>query len=149
MIEVSNSFDLNLNKHNQLTGHEVLVKTGKSPNVKRLYPTAVKLLAKLAKKSPNRAFGKTAPEGSVFPEHLRIVLEVTSDAEEQYALLTIYWKCLGLQKANAHNYRRISAAEADYIRRAYIAGISIYKIAKVLNRSPSTIFYFLKRLGLK
>ena len=150
MTRVTNSSVFNLNKNLRIPHHSVLVRTGKSPQVKHKYPTTVKHLAKIAKTSPNKAFGKTAPEGVAepMPLHLLVITNTTSDAEEQYALLTVYWKCLGLKKANAHNYRKISPAEADYIRRAYIAGNSIYSIAKALNRSPSTIYYFLKRNNL-
>jgi len=147
---INNRFESNVNKHLELPHHAPLQKP-KLPNVKRLYPVAVKHLVKLAKQSPNKSFGKTAPEGKAtsMPIHLLIITATTSDAEEQFALLTVYWKAMGLKHATAKNYNKLSPSEVAKIRELYIAGKSIYAIAKALNRHPSTIYYTLKRLGLK
>lgn len=146
---ITNISTYNVNKNNELPHNEILYKP-KLPNVKKLYPSVVKHLAKLASTSPNKAYGKTTPDNPVTkPLHIMLITATTSDAEEQFALLTIYWKCCGLKHATAKNYNKLSPSEIAKIREWYIAGKSIYAIAKALNRHPSTIYYVLKRLGLK
>jgi len=47
------------------------------------------------------------------------------------------------------SYRELTEYEKHVIVEMYRSGFSIYAIAKKLNRPPSTVYYFLRRVGLK
>ena len=138
MFETTNELKYNLNKHLQLPHHEPLKITQKSPLLKQKYNDFLKYLATLAKNSDNNS--KT---------HLKEIIKITSDAEEQYALVIFYWKCKGIITPKSHKYNKLQPHEIQKIKEMYVAGYSIYAIAKALNRHTSTIYYVLKRLGLK
>jgi len=53
------------------------------------------------------------------------------------------------RKGRYRRHRRLSDEELEQIRRLYLSGASVYEIAKRLDRPESTIYYALKRLGLK
>jgi len=46
-------------------------------------------------------------------------------------------------------HRRLSEEELEQIKKLYTQGASIYEIARRLDRPESTVYYALKRLGLK
>jgi|GEM_PF-6293325 len=134
---MTNKYLDNLNNQLKLPHHEVLVMSDKSPNIKKKYGNFVRYLVATAKSAETNE------------TYIREIINKTSDAEEQYAMLTIVWKARGLKKANEHKYKKVSPAEVAKIRELYTAGHSIYSIAKYLNRHTSTIYYVLKRLNLK
>jgi len=53
------------------------------------------------------------------------------------------------RKGHYKRHRRLTPEEIEAIKKLYLEGASIYEIAKRLNRPESTIYYALKRLGLK
>ncbi len=53
------------------------------------------------------------------------------------------------RKGHYKRHRRLTEQELREIERLFRDGASIYEIAKRLNRPESTIYYALKRLGLK
>ncbi len=53
------------------------------------------------------------------------------------------------RKSKGTRRRLVSEKEIREIRSRYESGESIYSIAKKLSRPPSTVYYVLKRLGLK
>ena len=79
--------------------------------------------------------------------HLALIIRATSNSDEQYMLLKCYWKTkFGKPSwAGAHKYRKVSEKEKSQILKLYRAGYSKYKIAKILNRHVSTIYYVIQR----
>ncbi len=53
------------------------------------------------------------------------------------------------RKGHYKRHRRLTEEEIEEIKKLYLEGASIYEIAKRLDRPESTIYYALKRLGLK
>jgi transposase len=53
------------------------------------------------------------------------------------------------RKGHYKRHRRLTQEEIEFIKKLYLEGASIYEIAKRLERPESTIYYALKRLGLK
>jgi len=53
------------------------------------------------------------------------------------------------QMIRRRNYKELTSYEKYVIVEMYRRGFSIYAIAKRLNRPPSTVYYFLRRVGLK
>ncbi len=53
------------------------------------------------------------------------------------------------RKGRYKRHRRLTRDELEEIKKLYEEGRTIYEIAKMLNRPESTIYYALKRLGLK
>ncbi len=53
------------------------------------------------------------------------------------------------RKGKGTRRRLVTEKEIKEIKNRYESGESIYSIAKKLSRPPSTIYYVLKRLGLK
>lgn len=53
------------------------------------------------------------------------------------------------RKGRYRRHRRLSDEELEQIRRLYLSGASVYEIARRMDRPESTIYYALKRLGLK
>jgi len=79
-----------------------------------------------------------------------VVAAQTADA--QIMLLMIYRRKQGysVPVEKRGKYEFLSEDEKRLILYYYLEKkYSIYKIAKLLNRRPSTIYYFLKRAGLK
>jgi len=136
---ITNLAKFNINKHLELPHHSVLTKSTKIPKLKQKYPEVIKTLAGLAKN--RRAISHEV--------YINIIINTTDDAEEQYGLLLFFYKCCGIKAPSHHNYSKLSQNEMAKIREWYIAGKSIYSIAKALNRHVSTIYYALKRMGLK
>lgn len=65
-----------------------------------------------------------------------------------YVILRWY----GVEPNRRGRYRtrgRLSPEELERIKQMYLEGKSVYAIAKELGRPPSTIYYALKRMGLK
>lgn len=67
------------------------------------------------------------------------------DAEEQYYLITYYYRCKGLL-APKHRYKPLTEHEKQEIVKLHVSGVSMAGIARRLQRHVSTIYYFLKRL---
>ncbi|HDI51835.1 MAG TPA: hypothetical protein ENF45_04325 [Bacteroidetes bacterium] len=127
--------------HYSSTQHSVLSPaTRNKVPLKKLYPRAIKHLAKIAKISPNPPYG-----GRGYPAHLKEIIKTTSDAEEQYALLVHYYNCLGLEVKKTRSYRPLTEDEKFRILSYYSSGYSVSKIAEALGRHVSTIYYFIKR----
>jgi len=125
--------------HYSSTQHSVLSPaTRNKVPLKKLYPRAIKHLAKIAKISPNPYGGRG------YPAHLREIIKTTSDAEEQYALLVHYYNCLGL-RIKKRNYRPLTEDEKSRILSYYSSGYCVSKIAEALGRHVSTVYYFIKR----
>jgi len=137
--EVTNEYRYNVNKHLELPHHEPLDVPRKIPKLLPKFHDTIKTLAGLAKNSK-------AIELKV---HIDVIVRATSNADEQYGLLLFFYKCAGIKAPSHHNYRRLSTYELAKIRELYVAGKSVYAIAKALNRHVSTIYYALKRMGLK
>jgi len=137
--EITNVYKYNVNKHLELPHHEPLNVPKNIPKLLPKFYDTIKTLAGLAK-------NKRVLELKVY---LDIIVRATDNADEQYGLLLFFYKCAGIKAPSHHNYRKLSPDELAKIREWYIAGKSIYAIAKALNRSPSTIYYALKRMGLK
>ncbi len=53
------------------------------------------------------------------------------------------------RKGRYRRHRRLTPEEIEEIKRLYMEGRTIYEIAKMLDRPESTVYYTLKRLGLK
>jgi transposase len=53
------------------------------------------------------------------------------------------------RKGRYRRHKRLTSEEIEEIRQLYESGRTIYEIAKMLDRPVSTIYYALKRLGLK
>ncbi len=53
------------------------------------------------------------------------------------------------RKKRHRNVKRLTPEELEEIVKLYRSGESIYMIARRLGRAPSTIYYALKRLGLR
>lgn len=83
--------------------------------------------------------------------HMQVILQTTSDAEEQYVLLTAYWKAKGLQwvRKNGRRYNFVRENEQAKIVEMYKQGMPMARIARVLGRPVSTVYYVLKRAELK
>ena len=76
---------------------------------------------------------------------------IADNADSQIMLIMIYRRKQGYDvEMKRNNYCFLSEDEKRLIVYYYkVKKYSIYKIAKLLNRRPSTIYYFLKRVGLK
>jgi len=136
---VTNLAKFNVNKHLELPHHSVLTKPTKVPKLMPKFADTIKTLAGLAK-------NKQAISQKIY---LDIIISATDNADEQYGLLLFFYKCCGIKAPSHHKYNKLSSNELAKIREWYIAGQSIYSIAKALNRHVSTIYYALKRMGLK
>ena len=53
------------------------------------------------------------------------------------------------RKGRYKRHRRLTEEEIEEIKKLYMSGKTIYEIAKIMDRPESTIYYVLKRLGLK
>jgi len=84
------------------------------------------------------------------PVKASVMLYDTADA--QILAILIYRRKQFPEVSNLmprRNYRELTGYEKHAIVEMYRRGFSIYAIAKRLNRPPSTIYYFLRRVGLK
>ena len=86
---------------------------------------------------------------------LSLIIRYASRAEEQYHAINFFYKLLHerhpelIEKPpTAHNYRRITASEAQLIRQLRLQGVPLNRIAQRLGRHVSTIYYFCKRNNL-
>ena len=98
------------------------------------------------------------PKKQKHQKALQVILNYTSDSAEQLVLLRIFYKLINYSSEQAlkytslrskqQNYRFISDKEAEKIKELRKQGYSYYKIAKMLNRNVSTIYYYCKRNNL-
>jgi len=97
------------------------------------------------------------PKKQKHQKALQVILNYTSDSAEQLVLLRIFYKQVNYSSEQAlkytslrskENYKFISDKEAEKIKELRKQGYSYYKIAKILNRHVSTIYYFCKRNNL-
>lgn len=86
---------------------------------------------------------------------LLLIIRRARTADEQYHALTFFYKLLSKRHPEliempptAHEYRRITASEAQLIRQLRLQGAPLIRIAQRLGRHVSTIHYFCKREGL-
>lgn len=75
--------------------------------------------------------------------------DVANTADAQILLIMIYWRNKGVIELTRRCYRNLTTEEKFTIMEMYKAGYSIYAIAKKLDRPSSTIYYYLKRIGIK
>ena len=122
--------------HHNFTEHSgrVLYRYRHSPVLRKRWRSVLWRPARMAKEKADRT------------EVIRYILSKTSEAELQYSFLLFYYKCLEVISPRHHNYRPLNDEEVTIIIRLKKSGYSIYAISKQLNRHPSTIFYFLKRM---
>jgi len=88
---------------------------------------------------------------------LRLIQKYALTAEEQYLALRFFYACLfrrlgrhdEVKRIGAHNYRPLTSAEKSKIISMRLAGASLSEIASALNRYPSTIYYYIKRVEEK
>ena len=57
-------------------------------------------------------------------------------------------KRIKLRRGHYKQHKRLSDEEKERIVKMYLAGETVYKIAKKLGRHPSTVYSFLKRSGV-
>ena len=108
---------------------------------------------KLAQKwCPHSTFAKRLPKffslaDRVGPVEAAIrVFNYWPDA--QVSAIMAFYRACGVPLPH-RNYRTLTPEERENIVNMYLQGLSVSQIAKHLNRHASSIYYFLKRLGLK
>lgn len=119
------------------------------PFFKNKNTSILKKISEIAKSS--------IPKKQKHQKALQVILNYTSDSAEQLVLLRIFYKQVNYSSEQAlkytslrskENYKFISDKEAEKIKELRKQGYSYYKIAKILNRHVSTIYYFCKRNNL-
>ena len=79
-----------------------------------------------------------------------LAILLSNDIDEQATIVEYYHSIrLGIRNKASRRYRKASEDEVSKILEMYKQGFSISAIAKELNRPVSTIYYILKRYGLK
>lgn len=118
--------------------HHAPLRKKVSPYVSKRYHKTIGRLLKLLKLNGNKI-----PEDKY---HLKIILHATSDAEEQYAILRIFYKQAGYKLPKTKPHRWLTEDEKEQIITMFFKfKMPKLKIAKELGRPDSTIHYFIKR----
>ncbi len=80
------------------------------------------------------------------------VKEIAETLNISYSVIYSALRRCGVEpnrKRRRRSVKRLSPEELEEIMKLYNSGESIYMIARRLGRAPSTIYYALKRLGLR
>lgn len=100
---------------------------------------------------PHSTFNKLLPKFFALAEKVGPVMAAIRTynywPDAQVSAIMAFYRACGVPLPK-RGYNILSPEEKQRIVEMFIQGYSVSHIAKQLNRHPSTVYYFLKRLGL-